>query len=313
MSSIDSFSHLFPYINSKFRKCELILTLFGLYFVSKVSSKLIYKLLRLGYVHIWSQIKGNHLNQLNGWALITFVGDPTGLSFAKLLAQKGFNLIIIDENEDILKLISNEILSEYKVEVKTINVDLNNGLEAYESVRKQIEEKMIIILINNVSQITQMSERFLDLSPKQLLSILNKEMASVLIITSMVLQEMQKRKSGYIINISSVLAAKPIPYLSVQSAAKGFVDQFSTALSYECKPNEIVVQSLMPSIFSNHPITGLIGPTHRTYAKSAFNTIGRTNRTTGYLWHEFQYWLLEGVPQHFLPYLSIYFLRSIQY
>ncbi|CAG2123248.1 unnamed protein product, partial [Medioppia subpectinata] len=116
----------------------------------------------------------------------------------------------------------------------------------------------------------------------------------------MVLPQMRSRRKGLIMNISSLLAIKPTPYLSLQSASKAFVDHFSTALSYECRHYGIRVQSLMPSfcsIGSNSWFKGFIAPAHQTYANRAINTIGSTRRTTGYLWHELHYYLLDRCPQ----------------
>ena len=313
MSSIDSFSNLFPYINLKLRKCEQILSLIGLYFVCKFSSKLFYKLIKLSYYQIWAQIRANPLKGSKSWAVVTFVSNKFGVSFAEKLAENGFDLVLIDDNKQLLDSISAQISSKYQIQVKTILVDFSDGLESYRLIERQIEDKNIGLLLNNVSLINEFTNNYTNLSSKQIFMILNKEMVSVLIMTSMVLPQMISRRSGYIINVSSILSVVPMPYLSLHSASKAFVDRFSTALSYECQPKGITVQSLMPSVCSDKSMVGLLAPSHTTYAKFAFNTIGLTNRTTGYFGHEFQFWLLERVPQILFPYLSSYFLNSFKF
>ena len=308
MSSVDSFSHLFPHINQKLIKCEQILSLIGLYFVTKYSVKLVYKVTKSCYIHLCSQIAPKLTAGPNDWAVITFVSNRIGLSFAQRMAERGFNLILIDANEDILRFISNKITFEHNVQVMTITADFNDGLQVLEAIERQIKAKEITVLVNNVSLINQLEDNYCDFSPQQIVSILNTEVSSVLLMTSIILPLMRKRQNGFIINVSSILSATALPHLSLHSATKAFVDRFSTALSYECKEHGIRVQSLMPSVCSSNTKTGMITASHQTYARFALNTIGFSVRTTGYLWHEFHYTLLESVPQLIWPYLSVWTL-----
>ena len=57
---------------------------------------------------------------------------------------------------------------------------------------------------------------------------------------------MVERKSGAIINISSLSGLMPTPLLSVYSASKAYVDIFTRGLCDEYKKKGIVVQSVAP-------------------------------------------------------------------
>ena len=57
---------------------------------------------------------------------------------------------------------------------------------------------------------------------------------------------MVERKSGIVINISSLSGLMPTPLLSVYSASKAYVDVFSRGLHDEYKKSEITVQSVAP-------------------------------------------------------------------
>lgn len=57
---------------------------------------------------------------------------------------------------------------------------------------------------------------------------------------------MVERKSGIVINISSLSGLMPTPLLSVYSASKAYVDVFSRGLHDEYKKSGITVQSVAP-------------------------------------------------------------------
>jgi short-subunit dehydrogenase len=319
MSSIDSFSNLFPYINQNLKTCEKVLSLIGLYFVTKTSLKLLYELINKSYIHIWSQLRPIQLssNKMNEWAIISD-DNPMGLAFAKQLALKKFNLIIIGTNEKSLQLIENQISFIYKVKVITISAHLSQDFSVYDLIERQISDKEIAVLVNNVSVMSEM-QNFSQLKRENILQILNSNISPVLLMTHLVLPQMVSRGRGVIINISSLSALKPIPRLSAYSASKAFVDHFSRGLSFEYKSKGIIIQSLIPS-FIYSPLSPLsqrlssiplIAPNHETYAKFAINTIGFTNRTTGYIPHEFQYFLHSLIPERIWFWFCTYSLRLL--
>lgn len=79
------------------------------------------------------------------------------------------------------------------------------------------------------------------------------------------------------------------------------------ALDYEYRDKGITVQSLIPSYistklvrFSNFLSTpSIIVPNAETFVKSSLQTIGVSNRTTGFWTHGLQFWMYEHTPQWF--------------
>ena len=70
--------------------------------------------------------KENYLNWNNlGKAFITGASSGIGLSFAKQLAQQGFNLILLARRKDRLKTIASELESEYSIRCEIIQADLS--------------------------------------------------------------------------------------------------------------------------------------------------------------------------------------------
>ncbi|KAM2973547.1 hypothetical protein FF2_020087 [Malus domestica] len=102
-----------------------------------------------------------HLKAQPFWALVTGPIDGIGKAFAFQLARKGLNLILVGQNLDKLKDVSDAVLAKYgKTQIKTVVVnftgDLNDGVR---HIRETIEGLDVGLLINNVG-ISYMYARF---------------------------------------------------------------------------------------------------------------------------------------------------------
>ena len=57
---------------------------------------------------------------------------------------------------------------------------------------------------------------------------------------------MAARRTGGVINVSSITGFQPIPYAALYAASKAFVTSFSMALAEELRPHGIAVVTLCP-------------------------------------------------------------------
>jgi len=83
------------------------------------------------------------------WALIAGASEGTGASFARALAARGLNLILLARRSGPLEALAAEIRSTFDVECKTAAVDLACA-EAYEQVVAAAGDDEIGLYINNV-------------------------------------------------------------------------------------------------------------------------------------------------------------------
>jgi short-subunit dehydrogenase len=65
-------------------------------------------------------------------------------------------------------------------------------------------------------------------------------------LTGLFLPPMLRRRRGGIINVASIAAFLPGPYMSVYYASKAYVLSFSQALGYEARRSGVVVTALCP-------------------------------------------------------------------
>ncbi|XP_078699303.1 very-long-chain 3-oxoacyl-CoA reductase-like isoform X4 [Branchiostoma floridae x Branchiostoma belcheri] len=113
--------------------------------------------------------------------------------------------------------------------------------------------------------------------------------------TKIVLPGMVKRKTGVIINLSSILATAPAPLMAVYAGTKAFALQFSKSLAVEYKDKGVIIQAVTPSFVSTK-MTGRISTnffvtTPTSFVRSALNTVGLANQTSGCFSHSLQVWL----------------------
>ncbi|CAL1292711.1 unnamed protein product [Larinioides sclopetarius] len=319
MASVDQFSFLFQGIHRNLRVYEDILAIIGLIYVSKTAFALTWNFLQGFRTHVLARFKRVDLKKYGSWAVVTGGTDGIGKAYARELARRGLNIIIISRNKDKLEHTAREIEKDFKVQTFTIQADFSVGKEIYSNIQKQLEDKEIGILINNVGVMYDFPEVFANVPEKKLWELININIASVTMMTYIIIPQMVQRKKGIIVNMSSISSFNPLPLMAVYSASKVFVDWFSRALNYEYKDQGIIVQSLIPSYISTSLVKfssflqrpNFIVPDPHRFVNSAIQTIGVSNRTTGFWSHGLQYWMYELTPVWLWYPVSWYMQKSI--
>ncbi len=179
------------------------------------------------------------------YALITGASSGIGLEFAKVFASKKINLVLVARSVDKLNSLANELESNYQIKVEVINIDLSVSENIYILYEKISEAKIKIkYLINNAG--FGLKGEFLDLNLGLQQDMLRLNIESLTTLCWLFGRSMKKKKSGYILNVASVAAFFPGPYMSVYYATKSYVMSFSLALAEELNKYGVVVNVLCP-------------------------------------------------------------------
>ncbi|KAK7098894.1 inactive hydroxysteroid dehydrogenase-like protein 1 [Littorina saxatilis] len=309
MAAVDSFELLFREISKVFSSYRDALALIGAYYVAKRSLTFASYVGDALYVHLYGRFaQEEDLRQKFGsWAVVTGSSDGIGRAYARQLARRGMNIVLLSRDEKKLMHAAQDIVSEHGVEVEYICVDFAADAqdELYNTIWTALAGKEIGVLVNNVGVMYDFPQYFLDVSEKKLWQLIFINVATATIMTHMVLPQMVKRKRGAIVNVSSGSCSQITPQMTVYAATKSYLDYFSQALEYEYRDDGITVQCLMPFYVATRMTrysetlskTSFFIPNADTFARSAVRTLGFSTRTTGYFPHTMQSWITALCPE----------------
>jgi short-subunit dehydrogenase len=179
--------------------------------------------------------------------LITGASSGIGEVFARKLAARGDNLLLVARSEDKLISLCNELGRMHDTRAQYFAVDLSER-EAparlfQETQRRELE---INFLINNAGFGSMGDFAKLDLERE--LNMIDLNVRSLVELTHRFLVPMRERKSGSIINVASTAGFQPVPFMATYAATKAFVLSFSEALWEENRPHGVKVMALCPGV-----------------------------------------------------------------
>ncbi|XP_069776081.1 very-long-chain 3-oxoacyl-CoA reductase-like isoform X2 [Narcine bancroftii] len=278
-----------------FKDSNFVLEVIGALTCTYYLAKLIWKLLFGIRIYILSKVWRIDLPHFGEWAVVTGSTSGIGKAYAHELARRGLNIVLISRSLEKLKATAEEIEQQHGKKTKIVTVDFTSGIDIYGLIEAALKDLNIGILVNNVGMTyTSMPCYFMDVPnvQKSISNILNCNVLSVSVMTSIVLPQMLERKKGVIINIGSEAGTHPHPLLTMYSATKSFVDIFSRSLNAEYKPQGIIIQSIQPLLVSTnmtHNIeSGGFVKKVDDYVCEALNTVGITDQAKGCIAHALQ-------------------------
>lgn len=175
---------------------------------------------------------------MNKAAIVTGATGGIGKEFVRQLFDKDIDVIIATgRNEDRL----NELQSEYGSRLIAIKADLAS-YEGLTAVKQAIEGMNLRYLVNNAG--TAYMGRFDEMTDEQIAGITDINCRACAILTHMCLPYMSE--GAAIINVSSASSFQPNPYLTMYSASKVFLKNFSRALNVELKDRKITSIAVCP-------------------------------------------------------------------
>jgi len=177
-------------------------------------------------------------------ALVTGATRGIGWKFAKLLALRGYNLVITGRDQEQLDQFKTRYFAT-GVAIRSMVADLSSS-EGAEGLLRWIKRQKIAIdiLVNNAG--------FGDWGPfascdsARQLAMIEVNVASLVQLTRELLPDMLARGSGRILNVASTAAFSPGPLMATYFATKAFVVSFSEALSKEVAGSGVTVTVLCP-------------------------------------------------------------------
>src|SRR2546423_7781685 len=179
--------------------------------------------------------------------LITGASSGIGAAFARKLAARGRNVLLVARSEDKLITLCNELGRLTSIRAQYLTLDLQQpdaGSILFEETNKRGLE--IEMLINNAGFGSMGDFANLDLDRE--LEIIQLNVRALIDLTHRFLGPMRDRKRGTIINVASTAGFQAVPYMATYAASKAFVISFSEALWEENRSHGVHVMAVHPGV-----------------------------------------------------------------
>lgn len=177
--------------------------------------------------------------------LITGASSGLGEEFARRLAARGSNLVLVARRRDRLERLAAELSEAHAVKVTPVPMDLGadgvGDLLSEEIARLGIT---VTSLVNNAGFGTFGPLHRED--PARLRQELAVNVGAVVDISRAFIGPLRDHGKGVLVNVASTAAYQPVPRMAVYGATKAFVLSFTEALWYESRGTGLRVLALSP-------------------------------------------------------------------
>jgi short-subunit dehydrogenase len=179
--------------------------------------------------------------------LITGASSGIGEVFARKLAARGQNVLLVARSEDKLITLCNELGRSNSIRAQYVALDLSQP-ESPARLFEEVEKRALSVdmLINNAGFGSMGEFSMLDLARE--LNMIDLNIKSLVELTHRFLGPMLERKQGTIINVASTAGFQPVPFMATYAATKAFVLSFSEALWEENRPHGVHIMALCPGV-----------------------------------------------------------------
>ncbi|WP_420147937.1 SDR family NAD(P)-dependent oxidoreductase [Spirosoma sp.] len=177
-------------------------------------------------------------------ALITGATSGIGRATAEAFADIEYRLILCGRRQDRLDELQEQLSS--KTEVTTLNFDVRNWVEVYESINTLPEEwQTIDVLVNNAGNAHGMAPiQDGDVNDWDLM--IDGNVQGLLYVSKAVATGMVERKKGHIVNLSSIAGKETYANGAVYCASKAAVEALSTGMRLDLTQHGIKVTNIAP-------------------------------------------------------------------
>lgn len=177
-------------------------------------------------------------------AVVTGASAGLGAAYARQLAEKSFDLVLVARREDRLNSLRDELESQYGVSVTPCRTDLADQEDLKQLAAALEDREDIEILVNNAG--FGLQGPFHEAGIEKHLAMIQVHIVATVRLTRAVLPQMLARDSGCVINVSSLAAFLTSPGASSYCATKTYLNSFSKSVQAELSGTAVQIQALCP-------------------------------------------------------------------
>jgi short-subunit dehydrogenase len=179
-----------------------------------------------------------------GTALITGASGGIGSQYAKQLARRGYDLILVGRDSGRINALAGELARKYSGRVEGLAADLSDPGDLQRVEARLRTDESVTMLVNNAG--TGATASLLDSQLAEIDQMIALNVKALTRLTHAAVPGFVERGAGDIINIASVVGLVPELLNGVYGATKAYVLAFSRSLQHELASKGVHVQVLLP-------------------------------------------------------------------
>lgn len=188
-----------------------------------------------------------HIDFTSQTTIVTGASSGIGTAFARALAQRGSDVVLVARRLDRLQELASELERDHGVRATPIPLDLSvRGAGRVLAGEVAARGLTVTGLVNNAGFGTD--GPFHEEDPERLQDEIAVDVANLVDISRAFIEPLRQAGRGILVNVASMAAYAPGPGMAVYSACKAFVLSFTEALWYESRSSGLRVLSLAPGL-----------------------------------------------------------------
>lgn len=179
-------------------------------------------------------------------AFITGASSGIGESYARSLAARGCDLVLVARRHDRLAALAQELTAAHGIHATVLAADLatDRGLAAAETAIAKLPSLAYLVLSAGFGT----RGLFLDVTAEKSAAMVRLHALSAVRLARAALPGMVHRGSGSIVAVSSLGSFFTTAHYTVYSATKSFINMFCKGLAEELRGTGVRVQALCPGL-----------------------------------------------------------------
>lgn len=177
------------------------------------------------------------------WAVVAGAAVGLGAEYARQLAERGLDLVLVDRDEAPLHATADAVRAAQRVEVRPLVLDLVRQ-DAHEAVPAAAAGLEVGLLVYNAALGTVAP--FLEMDAPHLQRMLDVNVRAPLLLARALLPAMVERGRGGVVLMSSLSGSVGSAQLAAYAATKAFALVLADALWAEMRPHGVDVLAVQP-------------------------------------------------------------------
>jgi len=177
------------------------------------------------------------------WALVTGASSGIGREFARQVAARGLNVVLVARRAERLAALADELAMRHAIDTRVAAVDLCRD-DFLDLVRAATVGLEVGLLVNSAG--FSRTGPFLDMDRDEIQRMLNLNVRAPVLLTREYGPAMRARQRGGVVMVASVTGFVGTPLWALYSATKAFDLHFGEALAAELRRDGVDVLALAP-------------------------------------------------------------------